>query len=523
MSHIAIYTRKSVYSDKSDSVEAQYKLCVDYAKTHYEVESIVEYTDEGYTGANINRPAFTALLEDIKEQKIDVLICYKIDRISRDVKDFSNTFDFLQKHNVAFVSLKEQIDTSTPLGRAMMYISSVFAQMERETIAERVKDNMIELAKSGKWAGGNPPIGYKRKKILIDGKEHTTIEKDEETYPFYKMVCEVFLNNDISLSGMEAYFKRHNIKSYNGFFFSITQIYNILSNPHYVAADKETYKFFADKGCIMAVPIEKFDGTHGLIVYGRTKGGKKSPHKNNNPENWYVSVGLHEPLIDSKTWLEIQAKFTHNLAYKKRKHSPGLLTGIVRCSCGCMMSYKYKYDKDLQKEYKHYYCNKRIRQGKEYCQVGYVQTHLLDNIVLDTLKEISLDKNLIKKYIPQKEAPINARSKKNIEKDIFVTNQEIENLTNILVSNQDSTAAKYIVKKIEELDKQLASFNYELREVTASDRKQKQEELNIDLKYEVICNMVSKLEAMTDEEVNTMLKDIIKECVYDGENLKIVL
>ena len=93
--------------------------------------------------------------------------------ISRNVADFSSTLELLQKYNVNFISIKERFDTSTPLGRAMIYIASVFAQLERETIAERVRDNMIQLAKSGRWLGGNIPYGFNiaRKTYISDFKE----------------------------------------------------------------------------------------------------------------------------------------------------------------------------------------------------------------------------------------------------------------------------------------------------------------------------------------------------------------
>lgn len=90
----------------------------EYCKSHYTDFELYRYEDEGFTGANTNRPAFQKLTSDISERKIDILICYKIDRVSRDVKDFSNFFSFLQENKVEFVSIKEQIDTSTPLGRA---------------------------------------------------------------------------------------------------------------------------------------------------------------------------------------------------------------------------------------------------------------------------------------------------------------------------------------------------------------------------------------------------------------------
>ena len=91
---IADYSRKSIYSDKSDSTQAQYNLALEYCKNHYKDYEVMRYEDEGYTGANTDRPAYSRMVEDIKDGKINIVICYKIDRVSRDVKDFSNFFSF---------------------------------------------------------------------------------------------------------------------------------------------------------------------------------------------------------------------------------------------------------------------------------------------------------------------------------------------------------------------------------------------------------------------------------------------
>lgn len=93
------------------------------------------------------------MLKLIKENKVNVLICYRLDRISRNIADFSNLINELSKHNVDFISIKEQFDTRTPMGRAMMYIASVFAQLEREVMAERIRDNLLELAKTRHMVG----------------------------------------------------------------------------------------------------------------------------------------------------------------------------------------------------------------------------------------------------------------------------------------------------------------------------------------------------------------------------------
>ena len=249
-----IYGRKSVYSDKSDSVDNQHRMCNDYIKAHFKADDITlvtSYSDEDYTGANTKRPDLQRLLEDVKSGAINVLVVYQLDRISRDVRDFSNIYAMLEEYHVMFISIKENIDTTTPIGRAMMYVTVVFAQMERETIATRVRDNMIGLAKKGFWTGGNPPYGYVRKNIVINGKKHVTIEPDPDGVAYNIWIYDSFLKNHCSLQSMETNFRKEGIKTRNGAFFSTTQLYKILTMPYCVEATPEIYDYFAAKGCQM--------------------------------------------------------------------------------------------------------------------------------------------------------------------------------------------------------------------------------------------------------------------------------
>ena len=149
--NFAMYGRKSVYSDKSDSVANQERMCREYAGLRFHVDSFETYSDEGLSGADTNRPGLKRLLADIEDGLVDALIVYQLDRLSRNVKDFANIYSKLEENNVMFISLKESINTDTPIGKAMMFITATFAQMERETIATRITDNLEGLARSGFW------------------------------------------------------------------------------------------------------------------------------------------------------------------------------------------------------------------------------------------------------------------------------------------------------------------------------------------------------------------------------------
>lgn len=141
-----IYCRKSVLSDKGESVENQMEMCRSYVINKFgENNEFILYEDEGYSGKNTSRPMFIKLTEDIKKKKLDYVVCYRLDRMSRSVSDFSSLVEMMNRYKTGLICIKEEFDTSKPMGKAMMYIASVFAQLERETIGERVKDNMTEL------------------------------------------------------------------------------------------------------------------------------------------------------------------------------------------------------------------------------------------------------------------------------------------------------------------------------------------------------------------------------------------
>ena len=153
---VAIYSRKSKFTGKGESIENQIEMCRQYIKMHYpEIadDKIETYEDEGYSGKSIQRPQFKKMMEDCHKHKIKMIVCYRFDRVSRNIKDFAELIQELEQLKISFVSIKENFDTTSPMGRAMMFISSVFSQLERETIAERIRDNMHELAKSGRWLG----------------------------------------------------------------------------------------------------------------------------------------------------------------------------------------------------------------------------------------------------------------------------------------------------------------------------------------------------------------------------------
>ena len=176
----ALYARQSV--DKKDSISIETQL--EFARKESREGEYREYLDKGYSGKNTKRPDFNRMIADAESGVIHRIIVYKIDRFSRSLLDFTNIWEMLARNGVEFVSVNEKFDTSTPIGKAMLFILMVFAQLERETISERVTDNYYQRAKLGRWTGGPAPYGFAVGRIYGDRIERgiPTLEANENCH-----------------------------------------------------------------------------------------------------------------------------------------------------------------------------------------------------------------------------------------------------------------------------------------------------------------------------------------------------
>ena len=218
-----IYSRKSVFTGKGESIENQIEMCRQYILTKFPdtaERDITIYEDEGFSAKNIQRPQFQQMLKDLRVDKPDYVVCYRLDRVSRSVSDFSLLIEELNRRGISFICMKEEFDTSKPMGKAMMYIASVFAQLERETIAERVRDNMLMLARTGRWLGGTTPTGYTSEKhveLFLDGKRKISckLKENPEELRVVDKIFDSYLELH-SLSGVCNRLTAHGIKTRSG-------------------------------------------------------------------------------------------------------------------------------------------------------------------------------------------------------------------------------------------------------------------------------------------------------------------
>ena len=211
-----IYSRKSKFTGKGESIENQIELCRQYIAMHFgddAAENVLVYEDEGFSGGNLERPQFKKMMKDSQKIEFAAIVVYRLDRISRNIGDFAKLIEDLGDRHIDFISIREQFDTSSPMGRAMMYIASVFSQLERETIAERIRDNMHELSKTGRWLGGTTPTGYASESlssVTVDGKvkKACKLKPIPEEIQLVKTIFEVFMETG-SLSKTDQYLLEH--------------------------------------------------------------------------------------------------------------------------------------------------------------------------------------------------------------------------------------------------------------------------------------------------------------------------
>lgn len=517
----ATYGRKSVYSDKSDSVSNQERMCREYVEMRFDnVETFEVYSDEGFTGANTDRPGLKRLMEDIEDSLVDALIVYQLDRISRNVKDFADIYSDLEKKGVMFISIKENIDTATPIGKAMMYVTMVFAQMERETIAARVTDNLEGLARRGFWTGGKAPQGYRLERITVDGKKHVTLSVDPEGAAHCVWLFDTFLERGCTISSLQTEFRKQGIRTVNGAFFSASRIHKILTTPYGVEATPEVYDYFTGKGCQMDAgsPREEWDGTYGVMVYGRsTERGADKKHVLLPPEKWIVCIGHHEPFIPAAKWLAVQERFRGNCFDKTMKYDIPLLKGVLRCKCGCLMGVARK--KLKTRIQSHYCCRKRSHEGADACDMRYIKCEVLDGMVLDVFRGIEADPDRIMEYVMAERPRDGDKEIRRLGANAVRIQNKIDKLTESLIDAEGSTATKYIIAQIEKEDLDLAAVRREIEMARAKARKDQRIEKSAEGCAADIARLIHGLEGFTDVERNNIVKKIVRECRWDGTEL----
>jgi DNA invertase Pin-like site-specific DNA recombinase len=335
----AIYTRKSSeegLEQEFNSLDAQREACEAYIASQRSerwLELADRYDDGGVSGGTLDRPALKRLLSDIEVGQVDVVVVYKIDRLSRALMDFAKLVEVFDRNNVTFVSVTQSFNTTTSMGRLTLNILLSFAQFEREVIGERIRDKVAASRKRGMWMGGVVPLGYevRDRKLIIHAPEAATV----------RMIFERFLTVG-SATTLARSLSAEGVRSRRGKLIDKGFLYKLLNNRIYIG-----------------------DAVHKGTAY----------------------AGEHQPIISQHLWDRVRGIMRASprvRAGRTRAATPSLLKGLLFGPTGIAMSPTHTRRGD--RLYRYYVSQSVIKRGADDCPVNRVPAAEIEAAVVDQLR-----------------------------------------------------------------------------------------------------------------------------------------
>lgn len=493
MKKVAIYSRKSVLVEGSVSIETQINMCKDYINNKFPNAKFKVFEDEGFSGGNTNRPAFQKMLRMAQLNEIDIVVCYKVDRIARNTLDFLKILELFKENNVELISISEGFDPNTQMGKVMFTLLASFAEMERTNIQQRVKDNLLSIAKKGKWTGGSPPTGFKNG--LNGGLEWN---KQDMILDVFNMKYEKEKNSNII-----KYIK----EKYNHNFLGGT-LATTLRKPIYVKSSPPVSLYLKTKGYI----VQGYeDNIHSYLTY-------------TDKETKYAIVSDIVGLIEPSVWISINKDMDKNISREGNRFSEKFwLTKTVRCKycgqtfCGQTKTTKTKhYNKHGEEKiyistYSYYSCRDSVRGKLKTCtNTKRVKQEILESKVSELIHLLKDKKTFNSSYFSNK---IDNSSKiDTIKKQIKSIDKTINNLTDkiALLSNE---ASLIFISKLEELVKEKSILKDNLLQLEL-------QELNSNTKKDsslVYDNILAFNDDLSVDDKRKIAMSLFKEIIYDPE------
>jgi site-specific DNA recombinase len=349
----AVYTRKSTeegLEQEFNSLDAQRESAEAFIRSQAAEGWVClddRYDDGGFTGGNMERPALQRLLVELAQGKIDCVIVYKVDRLSRSLLDFAKIMEVFERHSVAFVCVTQQFNTATSMGRLVLNVLLSFAQFEREIISERTRDKIAAARRKGKWAGGAPLLGYD-----VDPRSLKLVPNEQEAVRV-RAVFELYLRHGGLLPVVQELERRgwvtkrwrtHKGRERGGGPFTKTNLHKLLTNVVFV----------------------------GKIRY------KKEVHP-----------GEHSAIVDNTLWQKVQ-DLLHSQAppagLPLREADSMLLQGLLHCGpCNCAMT-PIRSSRKRAKLYRYYTCVKVLKRGRHICPSKSIPAEAIEQFVVDQLR-----------------------------------------------------------------------------------------------------------------------------------------
>jgi len=401
----AIYTRKSTdegLDQEFNSLDAQREAGEAFVKSQAAEGWIClpdRYDDGGFSGGNLDRPAVKRLLADVEAGKVDCIVVYKVDRLSRSLLDFARMMGTLDQSNCSFVSVTQQFNTTHSMGRLTLNILLSFAQFEREIIAERTRDKMSAARKKGKWVGGHPFLGYdvdiQGRKLVVNPAEAEIVRAIFGLYLEKRSLLETV--REINARGWERkrWLTRDN-RLYGGGSWDKSNLYNLLTNIAYI----------------------------GKVRY---KGE--------------IYAGEQAEILDEAIWHEAQTVLRRNgkLGGAGRP-TEAVLRGILCCShCDIAMIHTYTV-KNRIRRYRYYVCLRAQKQGFDVCPNRSIPAAEVERFIADRIRCVGRDPGLLRETIAQV-ADLNRRKLATVERGAKEIGDEIRAIQAEIRRNLNDSAA----------------------------------------------------------------------------------
>lgn len=490
----AVYTRKSTEEGlKQDfnSLDAQRDSAEAYVRSQAGegwTPLPARFDDGGYTGANMERPALARLLADIEAGSIDCVVVYKVDRLSRSIRDFAKMMDLFDKHHVSFVAVTQPINTTTSMGRLMLNILLSFAQFEREMTSERTRDKVVAARRKGRWTGGHIPLGYdldpQSRKLVINHEEAEQVREIFRLYLEGTAVQEIAGRLD-RLGWRSKQWTTGDGKLSGGTTLRRCHIYGLLGN---------------------------------LIYSGRVRAGEE------------VVPGEHGAIIDQQTFDLVQARLKQNTCSDgHRSKTEALLRGMLYCSC-CGSGMYGTYSVAHGRRYRYYVCHRAQQKLDVLCRTKAVSAQSVEAAVFESIRRVGIHPEVLAEtaFIAQQRL---AESLTSLRNELAAANAQAKNLRSQVVRSRKPTIARdELVARIAQTDACVAELRSEIQrrgahQIDEQDlRKTMQSfecvwtELNIDEQRALLGRLVGKVgyDGRTDKVTVSFKSAAAKDLIMKG-------
>jgi site-specific DNA recombinase len=433
----------------------------------------------------MDRPALKRLMADIEASRIDCVVVYKVDRLSRSLLDFARMMETFEKYHISFVSVTQQFNTTNSMGRLMLNVLLSFAQFEREIISERTRDKIAAARRKGKWSGGRPLLGYdvdpRGPKLNVNEDEAARVRTIFELYLEHQSLISVVQELDRRGWVGKLWTTRKGHKR-GGKQFTKTSLYSLLTNVTYIG--KITYK----------------DEVHN---------------------------GEHAAIISPDIWQQVQILLQRNGSMggtMVRNKFGALLKGLLRCvSCNCAMSPIHS-TKNGNKRYRYYVCINAQKRGWHNCPSPSIPAMEIERFVVDQIKQIGTDPALLKETITQVQNNGQSRlveletEQHSLERELKWWNTEVRKLLEQIAPDDGDTPATARLADLQERIRISERRATEIREQVIALSRTLVDEREI---AKTMSAFDPVWESLTPREQIHVIQLLVERIDYDGNNNKV--